>query len=93
MREVVQRIVSTLVGRVRAADAERARRKPPASLAAYECMLHGNALPWSDPAGAAAATRLFDQALELDPDEKVNTFTPDRMPTSEFVTFVDGLKP
>jgi nitroreductase len=28
-----------------------------------------------------------------DPDEKVNEFTPDRMPTSEFVTFVDGLKP
>jgi adenylate cyclase len=65
--EVVQRIVSTLVGRVRAADAERARRKPPASLAAYECMLHGNALPWSDPAGAAEATRLFEQAIEIDP--------------------------
>jgi nitroreductase len=27
-----------------------------------------------------------------DPSEKVNTFTPDRMPTSEFVTFVGELK-
>ena len=26
-----------------------------------------------------------------DPAEKVNTFTPARMPLSEFVTFVDGL--
>jgi hypothetical protein len=34
--EVVRTIVSTLVGRVQATDAERARRKPPASLAAYE---------------------------------------------------------
>ena len=65
--EVAQTIVSTLVGRVQAADAERARRKPPASLAAYECVLHGNALPWNDPGGAAEATRLFEQAIEIDP--------------------------
>jgi adenylate cyclase len=65
--EVAQTIVSTLVGRVQVADAERARRKPPASLAAYECVLHGNALPWSDPAAAAEATRLFEQAIEIDP--------------------------
>ena len=66
--EVVRTIVSTLVGRVQAADVERSRRKPPASLAAYECVLQGNALTWSDPAGAAAATRLFERAIELDPD-------------------------
>jgi len=65
--EVVQTIVSTLVGRVQVADAERARRKPPASLAAYECVLQGNALPWSDAKGAAEATRLFEQAIEIDP--------------------------
>ena len=64
---VVQTIVSTLVGRVQASDAERARRKPPSSLAAYECVLKGNALPWDEPAGAAEATRLFEQAIELDP--------------------------
>ena len=65
--EVVQTIVSTLVGRVQACDAERARRKPPASLAAYECVLKGNALPWDTPEGTAEATRLFEQAIALDP--------------------------
>jgi TolB-like protein len=65
--EVVQTIVGTLVGRVQAADAQRARRKPPASLAAYECVLQGNALPWDDDKSAAEATRLFEKAIELDP--------------------------
>jgi TolB-like protein/DNA-binding winged helix-turn-helix (wHTH) protein len=64
---VVQTIVSTLVGRVQVDDTERARRKPPGSLAAYECVLRGNALPWDDPAGAAEATRLFEKAVEIDP--------------------------
>ena len=66
--QVVQRIVSTLVGRVEVTDAERARRKPPASLAAYECVLKGNELSWDDPAGAAEAKRLFEHAIELDPN-------------------------
>ena len=39
--EVVQTIVSTLVGRVQVSDVERARRKPPSSLEAYECVLKG----------------------------------------------------
>jgi tetratricopeptide (TPR) repeat protein len=65
--EVVQRIVSTLVGRVQVTDADRARRKHPASLEAYECVLKGNALPWDDPAGAAEAMRLFERAIEIDP--------------------------
>ena len=65
--EVVQTIVSTLVGRVQAADAARARRKPPVSLAAYECVLKGNSLPWSDVEGVAEAARLFERAIELDP--------------------------
>jgi TolB-like protein len=64
---VVQTIVSTLVGRVQASDAERARRKPPSSLAAYECVLQGNALAWDEPEGEAQATRLFEQAVEIDP--------------------------
>jgi TolB-like protein/tetratricopeptide (TPR) repeat protein len=64
---VVQTIVSTLVGRVQVSDAERARRKPPASLAAYECVLKCNALPWDDPDGAAEAARLAAKAIELDP--------------------------
>jgi adenylate cyclase len=65
--EVVQTIVSTLVGRVHVSDAERARRKPPTSLDAYECVLQGNALHWDDPAGGAEATRLFERAIEIDP--------------------------
>jgi adenylate cyclase len=65
--QVVQTIVSTLVGRVRVSDAERARRKPPSSLAAYEYVLRGNALSWDDPAGMAEAKRLFEKAIEVDP--------------------------
>jgi len=65
--EVVQRIVSTLVGRVQVTDAHRARRKHPASLEAYECLLKGNALAWDDPAGAAEATRLIEKAIDIDP--------------------------
>ncbi|MDX1555943.1 MAG: hypothetical protein R3212_07955, partial [Xanthomonadales bacterium] len=47
--------------------AERARRKPTSSLQAYECVQRGNALPWDDPESAAEATRLFEQAIQLDP--------------------------
>ncbi len=65
---VVQLIVSTLVGRVQVSDVERARRKPPSSLDAYECVLKGNALPWDDPQGEAEATRLFEKAIEIDPE-------------------------
>jgi len=65
--QVVQTIVSTLVGRVQGCDVERARRKPPASLAAYECVLKANALPWDDPNGRAEATRLVEKAIEIDP--------------------------
>jgi adenylate cyclase len=64
---VVQTIVSTLVGRVEAADTERASRRPPLSLAAYECVLKANSLPWDDPEGGAEATRLVEKAIELDP--------------------------
>src|SRR5262249_18771785 len=46
--EIVSTIVGTLVGRLHAAGAESARRKPPASLEAYECVLRGNSLPFGD---------------------------------------------
>jgi adenylate cyclase len=65
--EVVQTIVSTLVGRIQVTDADRARRKHVANLEAYECVLKGNALSWDDPASAAEATRLFEKAIEVDP--------------------------
>lgn len=65
--QVVRTIVGTLVGRVQESDTDRARRKPPVSLAAYECVLQGNALSWDDPAGLAKAAHLFGKAIELDP--------------------------
>ena len=65
---VVQTLVSTLVGRVVVSLNERSRRKPPASLAAYECVLKCNAQSWDDPAGAAEARRLAEKAIELDPE-------------------------
>jgi TolB-like protein/Flp pilus assembly protein TadD len=65
--QVVQTIVSTLVGRVQVSDIARARRKPSSSLAAYECVLKGNALPWDDLDSLSEATRLFRKAIEIDP--------------------------
>ena len=47
----MQTIVSTLVGPGTGLDVERARRKPPSSLAAYEYVLKGNSFPWDDPVG------------------------------------------
>jgi TolB-like protein len=65
--QVVRTIVSTLVGRVEVAAVERMSRKPPTSLAAYECVLKGNALRWDVPIDSTEATRLFARAIELDP--------------------------
>jgi len=65
--QVVRTIVGTLMGRMQVSNTERARRKPPANLTAYEYVLEGNALPWDEPEGAAEATRLFEKAIELDP--------------------------
>ena len=65
--QVVRTIVSTLVGRMIVATVSKANRKPPSSLAAYECVLRGNALPWADRQGAQEATSLFTKAVELDP--------------------------
>ena len=66
--EVVRTIVATLAGRLEATGAEGLRRRPTASLSAYECVLRGNALPIGDPADEAAAHQLFEQAIALDPD-------------------------
>ena len=66
--DVVRTVAATLAGRVEAAGAEGLRRRPTASLSAYECVLRGNALPVGDPVHDAAAHRLFEQAVALDPD-------------------------
>jgi adenylate cyclase len=65
--EVVQTIVATMVGRVRASNVDRARRKPPSSMAAYDYVLRGQALSWDDPASAAEAKLAFERAIEIDP--------------------------
>jgi TolB-like protein/Tfp pilus assembly protein PilF len=65
--QVVRTIVGTLVGRLQAAGAERVTRKPPTSLAAYECVLRGDALPFESSEGATEARRLFEKAIKLDP--------------------------
>src|SRR5216684_3989105 len=65
---VVRTIVGTLVGRLQADRADRAKRKPPTSLVAYECVLRGDALPVFDAANEAEARRLFKRAIELDPE-------------------------
>jgi TolB-like protein len=66
--QLVRTIVATLVGRLQAAGAEGAKRKPPTSLAAYECVLRADALPLiGDPAIDAEACALYEQAITLDP--------------------------
>src|SRR5262245_44084609 len=66
--QLVRTIVATLVGRLQAAGVEGAKRKAPASLAAYECVLRADALPLiSDPAIEAEAQALSEQPIELDP--------------------------
>ena len=65
--EIVQRLVSTIVGRVQTAGAERARRKLPTSLGAYECVQRAKAYQIGDPDAEAEARRLYERAIELDP--------------------------
>lgn len=68
--ELVRTIVGTLVGRVRQVGSLLAKRKAPANLAAYECVLRGQAAQAliGDPQQEAAARRFFEQALAADPD-------------------------
>ena len=65
--KVVRTIVGTLAGRMNAAATDLAKRKPPASLAAYDCVLRGDALPIGPPESEAEARALFEKAIELDP--------------------------
>jgi len=64
--DVVRSLVGTLVGRLEAAGAERATRKPPVSLIAYDYVLRGNALPVGDVVAEAEARRMYEKAIELD---------------------------
>lgn len=65
--ELVRTIVGTLVGRLHSAAVDTIKRKPPASLTAYDCVLRGNALSFEGCETASEARRLFRKAIELDP--------------------------
>ena len=64
---IVRSIAAQLSEHLRAAGVEKAARKPPASLAAYEHMLRGCALPIGVPEMEAEARRHFQKAIDLDP--------------------------
>jgi len=66
--EVTSAIVGTLPGRIEAAGHDRAKRKPPQSMAAYEYVLTGKILHHrSTPEDNAEAQRMLDRAIALDP--------------------------
>ncbi len=67
--ELVHTIAATLAGRVLAAGSELAKRKPPTSLAAYECVLRANAaqMQVGDPQAEDEMRRFYEKAVALDP--------------------------
>jgi adenylate cyclase len=67
--EVTSAIVAVLPGRVEAASRDRAERKPPANMAAYECVLEAKVLHHrSNRDDNAKAVQLIERAIELDPN-------------------------
>ena len=67
--EITMAIVAVLPGRVEAATRDRAERKTPESLAAYECVLEAKTLHHrSTRADNARACQLITRAIELDPN-------------------------
>ena len=64
---IVRSITAQLSGRLRLAGLEKASRKPPSSMAAYDYVLRGDALPVGVPEAEAEARRLFQKAIDLDP--------------------------
>jgi adenylate cyclase len=66
--EVVRTVVATVAGRVEVAGAQFTKRKPPESLAAYDYVLRGlEQVNLDGEAHNAEARRLFEKAVELDP--------------------------
>jgi TolB-like protein/class 3 adenylate cyclase len=65
--QVTTSVVGQLVAQVEFAEAERAKRKPTASLDAYDCYLRGRANIWKwSKAGIEEAQTYFTKAIELD---------------------------
>ncbi|HUQ36834.1 MAG TPA: BTAD domain-containing putative transcriptional regulator [Aestuariivirga sp.] len=65
--KIVRSIVAQLFGRLQLANLEKASRKPPNSMAAYDYVLRGHALPVGVPEAEAEARRLFQKAIDIDP--------------------------
>jgi adenylate cyclase len=66
---ITESVVGALQPTLRRAEIERARRKPPASLDAYDYLLRAvPAVIANTPAEAGAAIKLLDEALRLDPE-------------------------
>ena len=66
---ITQSVVGALVPTLRKAEIERARRKPPASLDAYDCVLRAIPLVLANTvAESEPAVKLLEEALRLQPD-------------------------
>jgi adenylate cyclase len=66
--EVVATIATTLASRIEAVGWEHAKRKPPADLAAYDCVLRGlERFAAQGPEANSAARSFFERAIALDP--------------------------
>ncbi len=67
--EVTETVVGTLAGRLETVSAERARKKPTASLTAFDYLLQGRDLVYRyNREDNAKARALLEQAITLDPD-------------------------
>lgn len=67
--EVTRSIVGAVVPQFLSSEARRAKRKNPADLDAWECVMRGRAHLWKlGRSDAAEARRLFERAMALSPD-------------------------
>ena len=64
---IVRSIAAQLSMRLQLAGLEKASRKPPNSMAAYDYVLRGHALPVGVPEAESEARQLFQKAIDLDP--------------------------
>lgn len=66
--QVTEAIVGALQPSIRSNEIERARRKRPDSLDAYDCVMRAMPIAWSnDPEAAAQGLALLEKAMALDP--------------------------
>jgi len=64
---IVRSIAAQLSGRLQIASLEKSSRKAPSSMAAYDCVLRGDALSIGVPGAETEARQLLQKAIELDP--------------------------